>query len=89
MCVSNGRCYRIWLVFQFRVNTSFLVMAVLGMIPFIPSSVILASAAAIWMDEALNIHSRESLNIHSSWRHVGFIFIIEFTFLSLCVGDRK
>ena len=47
-------------------------MTALGMVPFILSSLISHSASAVWMNE--------SLNIHSTCRHVSFIFIIEFTF---------
>lgn len=42
-------------------------MAALRMVPFILSSLISHSASAVWMNE--------SLNIHSSCRHVSFIFI--------------
>lgn len=49
------------------------------MVSFILLPVIPILTDAVWMDE--------SLNIHSSWRHVGFIAMQNFSFL--CVSHRK
>lgn len=53
------------------------------MVSFILLPVIPILTDAVWMDE--------SLNIHSSWRHVGFIAMqnLHFHFYVLGIGSRK
>lgn len=51
------------------------------MVSFILLPVIPILTDAVWMDE--------SLNIHSSWRHVGFIAMQNLHFHFLCVRHRK